>query len=82
MGDRKESYTRTGYRRVTRVNQRDRWWVFSKFVAQLLILVLIGIAAWVAYGIYCGWIMWPWIVGYWVVLTAKNVCDFIIGRLR
>jgi len=20
---------------------------------------------------------WPWIVGYWVVLTLKNICDLV-----
>lgn len=38
-------------------------------------LLLCGIAAIVAYGLYKRRVMWRWIVAYWVVLTVKNLVD-------
>lgn len=43
----------------------------------ILILALAVIAAVVATGLIAGYSMWAWIVGYWLVLTAKNTVDYI-----
>lgn len=44
-------------------------------------LVLAAIALTVCAGLAAGRNMWPWIVGYWAVLTAKNIVD-LIGAYR
>lgn len=46
-------------------------------VSQVLVLCLIGIAAWVAVGLARKKVMWKWIILYWVVLTAKNAADYL-----
>ena len=46
-------------------------------VDQAFILALAINAAWVANGLFHKKIMWKWIVVYWSVLTAKNVCNLI-----
>ena len=51
----------------------------SKLISQLLVLMLIAIAGCVAIGLSKGANMWPVIILYWVVLTTKNVVDFIGG---
>lgn len=43
----------------------------------LLIILLAILAGYVAYGLYCKRNMWRWIVGYWVVLLAKNILDLL-----
>ena len=78
----KESYTQAGYRQIREVTKRDRARKMWKIASQILVLILAGLAAYVAYGIYQGDIMWRWITVYWIVLTAKNLCDFAAGRLR
>lgn len=47
----------------------------KKLVAQILILLLMLDAAYVAFGLLNNWVMWPWICLYWVILTAKNAWD-------
>ncbi len=47
-------------------------------ISQLFILALAMISARVAYGLYRKRSMWHWIVGYWVVLTVKNIIDLLI----
>lgn len=47
-------------------------------VSQILVLCLIGIAAWVAIGLMRKKNMWKWIILYWVVLTAKNLADYMM----
>lgn len=47
----------------------------------VLVLVLAAIALTVCAGLAAGRNMWLWIVGYWAVLTAKNVVDWI-GRRK
>ena len=42
-----------------------------------LVLVLAGIAAVTATGLIAGFSMQAWIVAYWLVLTIKNVVDYI-----
>lgn len=42
-----------------------------------LIIILAIIAAVTATGLIAGYAMQPWIVGYWLVLTMKNVVDYI-----
>lgn len=46
-------------------------------VSQILVLGLIGIAAWVAIGLMRKKNMWRWIILYWVVLTLKNAADYL-----
>lgn len=46
----------------------------------LLIIVLAVIAAIVATGLIAGYAMQAWIVAYWLVLTMKNMVDYI-GRI-
>lgn len=50
-----------------------------KRLSALLVLALAAIALTVCAGLAAGVSMWPWIVGYWAVLTAKNIVDWI-GR--
>ena len=52
----------------------------GKQISARLVIVLAGIAAIVATGLIAGYNMYPWIVGYWIVLTAKNIVDYIAGR--
>lgn len=51
-----------------------------KRLSALLVLALAAIALTVCAGLAAGVSMWPWIVGYWAVLTAKNIMDFVGGR--
>ena len=51
----------------------------AKRLSALLVLVLAAIAMTVCAGLAAGVSMWPWIVGYWAVLTAKNITDFVGG---
>lgn len=50
-----------------------------KKISNLLVIVLAIIAAITATGLIAGYAMQPWIIGYWLVLTAKNIVDYI-GR--
>lgn len=79
---RKIGYTQAGYQQIMKVNERDRAWRTWKILSQILVLALAGIAAYVAYGVYDGWNMWRWITIYWIILTVKNLCDFMAGRLK
>lgn len=47
-------------------------------LTQILIFALAFIAAYVAYGLYKKRVMWKWIVAYWLVLTIKNLVDFLL----
>lgn len=49
----------------------------AKRISAILIIILAVIAAVVATGLIAGYSMWAWIVGYWLVLTAKNIVDYI-----
>ena len=51
-----------------------------KQISNILVLVLAFLAAIVATGLIAGLAMWPWIVAYWVTLTAKNLIDYTGGR--
>ena len=51
-----------------------------KQISSYLVLALAVIAAVVATGLMLGLPMWAWIVGYWMVLTAKNIVDYIGTR--
>ena len=53
----------------------------AKRLSALLVLALAAIALTVCAGLAAGVSMWPWIVGYWAVLTAKNITDFV-GELK
>ena len=46
-------------------------------LTDILIIALAVIAAVVATGLIMGWSMWAFIILYWMVLTIKNVLDFI-----
>ena len=45
-----------------------------------LVIVLALIAAIVATGLIAGYSMFSFIVAYWIVLTAKNIVDYIGTR--
>lgn len=49
-------------------------------ISAILVVVLAVIAAITATGLIAGYAMQPWIIGYWLVLTMKNVIDSIAGR--
>ena len=51
----------------------------AKWISTLLVLALAAIALTVCAGLAAGRVMWAWIVGYWAVLTAKNITDFVGG---
>lgn len=48
-------------------------------LSQSCILGLMLIAAVVAFGLMKRRNMWKWIIAYWVLLTAKNIIDFVGG---
>ena len=50
-----------------------------RITSAALVLALAAIAMTVCAGLAAGRNMWPWIVGYWAVLTAKNITDFVGG---
>jgi len=49
----------------------------GKQISAALVIVLAAIAAIVATGLIAGYVMYAWIVAYWMVLTAKNIVDYI-----
>lgn len=49
----------------------------AKRLSAMLVLALAAIALTVCAGLAAGRNMWPWIVSYWAVLTAKNIVDWI-----
>ena len=49
----------------------------SRQISAWLVVALAIIAAITAVGFIAGFAMQPFIVGYWVVLTAKNIVDYI-----
>lgn len=49
----------------------------TKKISERLVLALAGIAAVTATGLIAGFSMQAWIVAYWLVLTMKNVVDYI-----
>lgn len=53
-----------------------------KEISARLVVVLAVIAAVTATGLIAGYAMQPFIVGYWVVLTAKNITDYLSGRAQ
>lgn len=46
-------------------------------ISQLLIILLMADAAWVAYGLLRQQNRWKWICLYWIILTLKNLADFV-----
>lgn len=46
-------------------------------ISQLLIILLMIDAAWVAYGLIKHKVMWKWICLYWIILTMKNLADLL-----
>lgn len=53
-----------------------------KMLSQFLVLLLMVDAGWVAYGLAQNRVMWAWIVTYWILLTLKNLCDYLAGRAK
>lgn len=53
--------------------------MYFKWLSQILVLMLILIAAVVCVGLANGANMWAYIVFYWFVLTLKNAADFVAG---
>lgn len=48
-----------------------------KQISSMLIIILAIIAAVVATGLIAGYVMQAWIVAYWLVLTMKNLVDYV-----
>lgn len=46
-------------------------------MTNILIIVLAAISAVVATGLIAGYAMQAWIVAYWLVLTMKNLLDYV-----
>ena len=46
-------------------------------ISQLLIILLMADAAWVAYGLLRKKNRWTWICLYWILLTLKNLMDLL-----
>lgn len=51
--------------------------ITSVAIVLALAAIALTVCAWLAAGVS----MWPWIVGYWAVLTIKNIVDWI-GRKK
>ena len=51
----------------------------AKEISKVLVLVLAVVAAITATGLIAGYAMQPWIICYWLVLTAKNLVDYVGG---
>lgn len=51
-------------------------------LSQACVIALILIAAWVAYQIHAVGQAWVWIIAYWIVLTMKNLCDWLAIRKK
>ena len=48
-----------------------------KMISALLVIALAINAAVVATLLIMGCATWPWIIIYWMILTAKNIVDYI-----
>lgn len=46
-------------------------------ISQLLIILLMADATWVAYGLLRQQNRWKWICLYWILLTLKNLMDLL-----
>lgn len=46
-------------------------------MSQILIILLMVDAAWVAYGLIHKKNRWSYICAYWVILTLKNLCEYM-----
>lgn len=53
-----------------------------RITSTALVLALAAIALTVCAGLAAGRVMWPWIVGYWAVLTVKNIVDYMETKAR
>ena len=51
----------------------------GKMISQLCIFGLMLIASVVAVGLMKRRNMWKWIIAYWLLLTVKNIIDFVGG---
>lgn len=51
-----------------------------KQISNVMIIALAVIAAITATGLIAGYAMQPWIIAYWITLTAKNIVDYIGTR--
>lgn len=51
-----------------------------KQISNILIIILAIIAAITAVGFIAGYKMQPFVVAYWLVLTAKNLVDYVGTR--
>lgn len=45
--------------------------------SQICVYGLTFIAGYTAYRQYIKKNPWPWVVAYWVLLTIKNLCDWV-----
>ena len=78
----KESYTQAGYRQIREVTKRDHWFAVWRGISQVMLLLLILLGGYIAYGYYRGLPVWEYAVGYWMIMTIRNVAEFMARRLR
>lgn len=45
--------------------------------SQICVFGLMTVAAVVAIGLMRKRNMWKWIIAYWILLTVKNLCDYM-----
>lgn len=53
-----------------------------KAISQFLVILLMLDAAFVALGLLNNWTMYPFICLYWVILTFKNLADYLAGAIK
>ena len=76
------NYTQAGYKQIGEVNKRDRQYALWRGISQMMLLLLIGLGSYIAYGYYRGLPVWEYAVGYWMIMVIRNVAEFMARRLR
>ena len=67
---------------IQNVRKHDRWWYAWKAFSQLMMILLIGMGAYITYGYYRGWAVWQWATAFWAIMTIRNICEFMAGRWK
>ena len=80
--NRQEGHVQAGYRMIQNVRKHDRWWYAWKALSQLMMILLIGMGAYITYGYYRGWAVWQWATAFWAIMTIRNICEFMAGRWK
>ena len=53
-----------------------------KAASQFLVILLMLDAAFVSYGQLTSKFVWPAVCAYWIILTLKNLADYLAGRAK